>query len=145
VSPSASPSAGYQDYTKGDYASLPTGILDLENAYTGAEVSKVATNDEDRVPQTATSEYMIHQFKDVVGSKTAWVLTWEGQSTQAPSTSKVVLQIYDRNGTTWEDVDEENGVGADTDFILTGNITSDADHYKDENTVIVCRVYQLAT
>ena len=43
------------------------------------------------------------------------------------------------------DVDEENEVGVDTDFTLTGNITSDADHYKDTQQIITCRVYQLAT
>ena len=72
-------------------------------------------------------------------------MTWEGQSNLAPTSSKVVLQIYDRDGTTWADLDEENGVDADTDFQLTASIIADADHYKDERNVITCRVYQQAT
>jgi len=66
----------------------------------------------------------------------------KGRSSVAPSLKKVVLQIYDREGTTWADVVEDNETAADTDFTLTSNITSDLDHYKDENNIVVCRVYQ---
>jgi hypothetical protein len=116
----------------------------LEDLYSAGDVAKVAANDEDRVPQAGTDQYLIHEFKDFVGAATQWSLEWEGQSTQSTATSKVVLQIWDIDGTTWADVDEENGVGANTDFILSGSITSVADHYKDTQNVITCRVYQKA-
>lgn len=101
------------------------------------------TKNDVRVGQTATSQYAIHEFKDYA-SAGPFTLEWEGQSNLAPSSSKVVLQIYNFNGNIWEDVDEENGVAADTDFVLTGTISVDLDHYKSANNVISCRVYQLA-
>jgi len=96
------------------------------------------------VGQAETGEYAIHQYKDYVGDITSWTIKWIGKSTLAPSSVKVVLQIYDRDGTTWEDVAENNAADASTNFTLSGNISSDADHYKDLDKVISCRVYQRA-
>lgn len=144
ISASASPSEGYQAYTRGDYASLPTNNNDLEISYSAQDYTDVSLNDTIRVGQTATGQYAIHQFKDFVGSATSWVLIWDGQSDLAPSASKVVLQIYDVEGGIWEDVAENSTTAANTDFTLTGVISSDADHYKNVQNVITCRVYQLA-
>jgi hypothetical protein len=130
------------NFSRGDYSSRPTDDADLENVYTAGEVTQVGSDDADRVSQSAIVQYAIHQYKNDVGTSTRWSLRWNGQSSMAPSTSKVVLQIYNRDGSTWDTLDEENGVGANTDFDLTATISSDADHYKDANNIICCRVYQ---
>lgn len=142
-SPSASPSAGYQGYTRGDYAALPTDDADLETAYSVGDVTNVATKDDVRVDQSGTSQYMIHEFKDYTGENTRCTLEWEGMTTLAPSASTVYLQIYNRNTTSWETVDSDNTSLADVDFILTATI-ADLTNYKDGNTLIACRVYQLS-
>jgi hypothetical protein len=145
ASTSASPSLGYTGYTRGDYATLPTNDNDLETNYSAQNITDVATNDNVRVGQTATQQYMIHQFKNFVSDNINWVLQWEGQSTLAPSSSSVFLQIYNRNGNVWENLDQNNTTGVNTDFSLTGSITSNASYYKSSTNVITCRVYQLAT
>lgn len=130
------------NFSRGDYSTLPATDSDLENIYTSGEVAQVATDDGDRVSQSAIAQYAIHQYKTNVGTNTSWTFKWNGQSSMAPSTSAVKLQIYDREGTTWDDLDEENGVGANTDFDLTATVTTDLDHYKDAGNVVTCRVYQ---
>ena len=116
---------------------------DLENLYTAGEVSDVADDDTVRVPQTATDMYMIHEYKDWVGTNTFCTLKWNGQSTTAPSAQKVVLQIWNRTGSQWDDCIEENEADANIDFDMTKNIP-DLTNYKDGNNIICCRVYQLA-
>jgi hypothetical protein len=140
-SESPSPSAGYQGYTRGDYNILPSNDADLENVYSSQDKTDVSTKDDVRVDQTATDEFAIHQFKDYVGAVVSCTLEWEGQSDLAPSSSIVTLQIYNRDTSEWDTVDSDNTTGADTDFILTANI-ADLTDYKDENSVISCRVYQ---
>lgn len=143
VSPSASPSAGYSEYTKGDYVALPANDSDLETNYSTQDETDVATKDDVRVDQTGTQQYMIHQFKDFVGSSGFCSLEWEGQSTLAPSSSTVYLQIYNRNTNTWDTVDSDNSSSANTDFILLAQV-ADLTNYKNTGNVISCRVYQLA-
>jgi hypothetical protein len=146
VSPSVSPSPspGWEHYTRGDYAALPGNDNDLETAYSTQDYTDVDTNNEVRVAQTATSEHAIHQFKDWVGAETSCDLEWEGQTTLAPTSSTVYLQIYNQNTTTWDAVDSDNETGADTDFTLSGNI-ADLTNYKTASGTISCRVYQEMT
>jgi phosphodiesterase/alkaline phosphatase D-like protein len=56
---------------------------------------------------------------------------------------KKFLQIYNRNTTTWETIDSDNTSAIDTDFVLIADKTGLA-NYKDGNTVIACRIYQLS-
>lgn len=144
ISPSASPSTGYTGYTRGNYASLPINDSDLSTSYSAGDVTDVATDNSVRVSQSAVGEYMLHQFKDFVGSATHCVLTWNGQSSLAPSTSGVYLQIYNQNTTTWETLDSNTSAGASIDFTLSAPVSS-LTNYKDGSNVISCRVYQLAT
>jgi len=95
------------------------------------------------VAQLATGQYAIHLYKDYIGSSNNINLEWEGQTNLDPSLSTVTLQIYNRTTTTWETKDTDNTSAVDTDFILTADLTDLAD-YKDINTVIACRVYQLS-
>jgi len=123
---------------------LPADNTDLENTYLAQDYLDVDTKNDVRVAQTATNEYAIHQFKDYVGSAASWGLEWEGQTDLAPSSSKVVLQIYNHNGGVWVDVDEETTASADQDFTLSGTITVNPDYYKDGSGLITARVYQEA-
>ena len=143
VSPSVSPSEGYQGYTRGDENILPLDDNDLETGYSAQDLLDVAEVDASSVCQTATQEYMIHMFKDYVGTNTKCKLNWKGQTTLEPSSSTVHLQIFDRIGTKWDDVDTDNTSDPDVDFILEGNV-EDLTNYKDDNNVISCRVYQEA-
>lgn len=115
----------------------------METNYSAQNITDVATNDAIRVSQTGQLEYMVHQFKDFVGTNTECILSWDGQSDLAPSTSTVYLQIYNRNTTTWDTIDSDAITGANTDFILTATV-ADLTNYKDAGNVISCRVYQLA-
>ena len=86
---------------------------------------------------------MIHQFKNFLGTGGAATLEWEGQTSLAPSSSTVYLQIYNRNSAEWDTVDSDNSSPVDTDFILTVDI-GDLTDYKDGSNVVSCRVYQEA-
>lgn len=140
-SPSSSPSPGWEGYTRGDEASLPGDDADLETDYTSQDYLDVDADDGDRVGITTTGEFMIHQFKDYVGSAPSCQLNWNGQSTLAASLSTVYLQIYNRDTPAWETVDSNSAAAYDTDFDLTAYI-ADLTDYVDSNGVISCRVYQ---
>lgn len=143
VSPSLSPSPspGWQDYTRGNYAVLPIDDTDLENTYTVQDLIDVSTKNDVWVTQNAIGEYAVHLYKDYAGTTDSINLEWEGQTNLSPSLSPVLLQIYNRNLTSWETIDSDNTSPADTDFTLTANKTGLA-NYKDVNTVIACRIYQ---
>ena len=143
LSPSPSPSPGFADYTRGIYDTLPSGILDLTFPYTTEDVIKVSTKNAEYVEQSGTSKYLIHQYKNFVGDQLGCQLELLAQSTQAPSVSRVYLQIFNRDTPAWETIDSDNTTGADTDFILKVDIAS-LTNYKDASGVIVCRTYQLA-
>jgi hypothetical protein len=143
VSVSASPSIGFSNYTRGNYAALPANDNDLEVAYTAQDETDVSTKDDIRVGQTGVLEYMLHQFKDFVGSNTACQVEWEGQTSQAPSVSTVYLQVYNRTTGEWDTIDSDNTSNVDTDFSLLAEIP-DLTNYKDASNVISCRVYQLS-
>lgn len=139
---SPSPSTGWEQYTRGNYAALPSGTTDLETSYSEQDYLDVDTNNDVRVNQSSVAEYAIHQFKDYVGAAASCTLTWEGQTNQACTWSPVVLQIYNLNTPGWETVDSDSTTDADTDFTLTANIP-DLTNYVEANGTITCRVYQL--
>ena len=135
---------GEKIYTRGDYAALPSNDADLETAFDGDDREKVAVNDADRLPQTATDEFAIFEFKDYAGSNTQIDVTCDCQSDLAPSSSTVYLQIYNQNTPAWETLDSNSATGANTDFELSGT-KNDLTNYKDGNNYVSCRVYQEAT
>jgi len=94
------------------------------------------------VGQTAISEYAIHQFKEDTGLSANCTIEWEGQTNYPPSLSTVYLQIFNRNTPAWETIDFDNTSIVDTDFTLSGSV-ADLTNYKDINSIIVCRVWQL--
>ena len=122
---------------------MPANDAVLENAYSAQDYLDVNVKDDTRVAQTHVDGIAIHQFKDYVGTETNCKLEWEGQSSIAPSSVTVYLQIYNQNTTTWDAVVSNNATAVDTDFILTGDVT-DLTNYKDNN-LISCRVYQASS
>lgn len=133
-----------ENYTRGDESSLPLDDTNLENVYSDQDITDVATSDDTRVAQTATNQYAIHQFKNDIGGASACNVTWEGQTTWPPSSDPVLLQIYNRDTSSWETLDSDNTTAANTDFTLSGNIPDTTD-YVDGDGFISCRVYQQAT
>jgi hypothetical protein len=155
--------AGYKLYTRGDYAVLPADDTNLETNYSESDYTDVATNDTDRVNQSATDEYAIHQYKeyaDVSVENNNCHVIWIGQTDIDPATSPVYLQIYNQTTHVWETI---NGTpapfggsyalysgnttyygsqGADVDFRLDYSIT-DLTNYKDGSNLVSFRLYQL--
>jgi hypothetical protein len=129
------------NYSRGNYASLPSGVDDLENVYTEQEMTDIVDDNSVRITQDATSEYAIHQYKNDVGTYPSGIFRWNGQSSLAPSSSPVVLQVYKVNGTTWETKDTKSTGDADTDFDLSFSL-ADLTDYKDGDGIVTCRVYQ---
>lgn len=138
---SPSPSPGYKGYTRGDYVTLPTDNTDLATAYTTQDETDVETLNGTRVYQTAQGQYAIHQFKDYVGAETSATLTWTGQTSYPGASNTIYFQIYNHNTTTWDTIDTNNSVSANTNFTLS-EVSLDLTNYKDGSDVITCRVYQ---
>jgi len=160
VSPSASPSVGYADYTRGEYTALPADDTDLTTVYSAGDIADVAVEDVAWVTQTATLKYAIHQYKNFAEGTNKCFIEWIGQSSNL--TNPVVLQIYNRISPGWETIDQMpityNSIydtyssehayygspGVDVDFRLSASIP-DLTNYKDGQGVIACRIYQLET
>lgn len=134
-------SAFSANYSRGNYASLPTADADLVTIYTDQNVTDVATSNDVRVAQLTSGTYAIHQYKNAVTGMNSVYLNWEGQTDYAPTSSTVYLQIYNRNSTTWETVASNNSTAASTDFNLTGTIAT-MTNYINSSSVICCRIYQ---
>ena len=82
-------------YSRGNYPAPPTDDSNLETFYSVGEVADVLAHDEDMVPQSATDEYAIHEFKVDATGKSSVDLEWVGRSNIDCSHSTVYLQIYD--------------------------------------------------
>ncbi len=128
-------------YSRGAYAALPVTDAVLTTAYTYTQQSTVATDDNLYISQTNPGTYLIHQFQDNATNRSSATVTWKGKSDLAPSTSAVVLQVYNQNSTTWETLTSDTTTGADTEFTLTNTI-SDLTNYKNSNSIVSWRVYQ---
>jgi len=145
TSPSSSPSPGYAEYTKGDYVSLPTDDADLENAYSAQDYIDATIIDNILVNQSATGQYAVHQFKNYTGSLTGVKLNWYGKTNVAGTWSTIYLQIYNRVSPGWQTVDSNNTVAEATGFAMSATIPDEnLINYRDNNSVISCRVYQLS-
>jgi hypothetical protein len=130
-------------HTKGDKTTLPTTTADLDTLYTDQEEIDVSTDDETYV-NVEGSNYLIHQHAKVNSNKSALSIKWNGQSTLAPSSSTVYLQIYNFNTNSWETLSSNNSASANTDFSLTGSKTTNLTYYYDSDNYCYVRVYQEA-
>jgi hypothetical protein len=123
---------------------LPANDTNLATGFTAQDYADVLTNNEVRVDQSTNGQFAVFLFKDKYSGTDTIAATWEGQSTLAPSSSTVYLQVYNKNSTTWETIASNNTESANTDFFLKGTVTSNLSDYFDANFWISCRVYQEA-
>lgn len=128
--------------SKGDYATLPTTDAVLETNYTSTERINIQTKDGTRVNQTAISQYMIHQLKDIITGYSKTFFTWVGQSDLRCTYSTIYLQVYNRATPAWETLDSDSLTAENTDITLTGYLSS-ITNYVDGDDLICCRIYQL--
>ena len=128
-------------HTKGDKTTLPTTSADLDTLYTDQEEIDVSTDNGTYV-NVEGSNYLIHQHAKVNSNKSALSIKWNGQSTLAPSSSTVYLQIYNFNTNSWETLSSNNSASANTDFSLTGSKTTNLTYYYDSDNYCYVRVYQ---
>lgn len=136
---------GAKRYSRGGYASLPTGNSDLTTIYTSTEVSHVSSHDGVYVDDVSNQAYRVHQFVQNNGNLNPLSEinpVWIGKCGQAASVANVVLQIYNLNTSAWETLDTDSTTAAGTDLTLNGSIVSNISHYLDTNGDSYFRVYQ---
>jgi hypothetical protein len=134
-----------KNYSRGDLAALPTNDSGLETLFTTAGYSNVASDDDVYETQTATAKYSIFEFKDQADDSTDEIhVTWKGKTNIAPSSSDVILEIYNRTDSLWQQLDKDTTTGANTEFTLSGDITDSLAEYYSGSNFVSCRVYQLA-
>ena len=129
--------------TRGDYLVLPTNDDDLETAYSASDYTDVSSHNETYVDQTGQLQHMIHEFKDYVGSEPNCRLTAILQTDLDTALSHLYLDIYNYHDSEWNNLAEENDVGADTD-ITFDVIVSDLSNFKDGSDMMCCRIRQEA-
>ena len=127
-------------YTRGNYKDLPATDANLETGYFVDDITNVGSDNTVRVGQLASGKYAIHQFKQTV-TGTSVDITWNGQSDLAPSTSPVVLQVYNYDTPGWVELDRDSTTAADTDFDLQELRFVPGTDYLSGG-VMTCRVYQ---
>lgn len=142
-SPSSSPSIGFTGYSRGSAAALPASIDDLDTLYTELDVYNTTKRDETTVRQSAQGEYILHQFKTFIGDHDFFTAEWSGKSDLAPNQSPVHLQLFNYQQNAWETVAVNQEAYAGVDFELEAKVAN-PDRYKDDQHIMVARVYQLA-
>lgn len=132
-------------YSRGSQASLPTNTTNMSTLFTQTDYDNAATDDASRAEETG-SDYVIHLFKyDNANNTDNITIDWNGQCADAPSSSTVYLQIWNSNSSSWETLDSDNTTGANTDFDLSGSITSSqSNYYTGSDNTVIARVYQQA-
>lgn len=131
-----------KNYTREAKAALPSNDNDLATDYTKPDKIDVDSDDAVRVTLSGSGQYNIHQFKDEHTNSTDEItLTANVQSSTAPVSSTVYLQIYNHSSGAWETLDTNNAAAADTDFTLSGSKTSSLSDYYSSN-IVSGRVYQ---
>lgn len=143
LSISASPSIGFTQYSRGNYAVLPTNTNDLETLYTEGEEITVENQDGQLVGQEGALEYMVHLFKVFVGENTYAQIECVAESDLAPSMSSIYLEIFNWGSVQWEIIDSNNTSSANEPFTFF-KTSEDITNYKDATQVMTCRIYQLA-
>lgn len=136
---------GDKTYSREEAVSLPTDDAELDTAYSTSEYTTVATDDGSRVAVEG-SGYVLHQFKKAFTNNSLGpTITWNGQSTLAPSSATVYLQIYNYNTPGWETLSSNNSASAGADFTLVGGISANISNYytgSGSKYLAAFRVYQ---
>lgn len=149
TSPTITKSGAYQPpaniYSRQALAALPGGDTNLATFYTAAERTDVASDNATYVAVSGGGK-LLHLFKlRHTNSTDKFTLTWNGKASIAPSAAGVHLQLYNRTSGLWETLASNTGAAADTDFTLTGYLTTGFSDYYDANHVLSVRVYQALT
>lgn len=132
-------------YSREARATLPTNTDPLSTIYDSGDLDDVSADDGTRVDLEGKQNYLIHNFtrfnsnEDNTNHINA---TINLQCSVAPSTTAVILQIYNFDTDSWETVDTESSASADTDFDLTANITTNTENYYDSDFMSHFRVVQ---
>jgi hypothetical protein len=135
-----------EDYTKGDYDTLPADDTNLEVPFICEDYTIVALNDNRYVPQVATDEYAMFLFKNQHDSNNHIIkATCIAKSDKAPFESTVYLQIYNHHSGLWETMDSNGSKSANIEFTLIGYVNSNLSDYYDGSNWVSWRVYQDAT
>jgi len=134
-------------YSKEIKVSLPTDDANLSPFYNTGEEADVEADDDVYVDlEVTTTGYAIHLFKLLNTNNTDKIyITFKGRSTVAPSSSSVLLQIYNRNSSAWETIATNSVASANSKFTITGNQSTDLSNYYDGSYIISTRVYQQIT
>lgn len=102
----------------------------METTFSGTGYSNVFTLDGVREEQAATDEYAVYLCKfGVASNQTTPTFTFTGQSTVNLSDYPVYLQVYNQISGAWETLDSDSATAADTNFTLTGSVTSNRSNY----------------
>jgi len=129
-------------FTKQSNPTLPTTATPLSTAYTKAEVVNVSSDNSVYTDVTG-NQYLLHMYERTNTNSTDQIsATWNGKTTLAPSASTVYLQIWNKTSSSWETLASDNTTAANTDFTLTGSITSSLSDYYQTGNKVVFRVYQ---
>ncbi len=133
-------------YSKDKVTSLGSTKNDLTYYFDPQGYSDISADDSDRDGILSFAQIPVFNFAIKHTNNTdAMSIGWNGQSSFAPSTNNVILQVF-RFGTTnsWVTVDTESAAGADTDFDLIGSLNSSLSEYYDGSNWTYWRVYQTA-
>lgn len=142
ISPSQPPGSGL--YSKQSSVSLPTTKNDLSIIYGEEDEDNVSTDDGVRVSIEGDNNYLIHQFKVINTNATDTIRARINlQSSLAPTTSPVYLQVWKVSSSQWETVDTDSTSPVNTDFDLTALIDTNQENYYDTDYEVAFRVYQL--
>ena len=129
-------------YSNEENSTLPTNDTDLTSTFSQSDYNAVAADDSNNVFQTSTNNYNIFLFKKKHTEKNSIFLTIRLKSDRAPFYSPVYLQIYNKNSSTWETLNNNHTEKANVNFTLTGTVISNSSNYFDNNYWISYRIYQ---
>ena len=119
----------------------------LSNTFVEQDYTDVESDNDIYVCAEGTNAYckfLFQKYNDGE-SQSPVSITWKGKSTEAPSSSTVYLQIYNREDTAWENLDSDDSTAENTEFTLSGSQSTDLSDYFDENYVVAFRIYQEVT
>lgn len=142
LSPSQAPGSGL--FSKEAIATLPLTKENLAILYGEEDEDNVATDDAVRVSLTSLAGFfMIHQYRVINNNNKDDInVRVNLQSTLAPSSSPVYLQIWNVNTGLWQTLVYNNTEIADTDFDLEYLINTNVENYYDSDNEVALRVYQ---
>ena len=133
---------GTSFYTREQNNTLPTVATPRSIGFLTSEYTTVSANDSTYVDQ-AGAQYLLFYFERYHTNSTDTITaTWDGKTTLPGSSRPIFLQIWNKTTALWETIQSNNTVAANTDFALTGSITTSLASYYDTGNKVVFRVYQ---